>query len=208
MESGALWIEVFGMVTGILYVILEVRQSRMLWPLGIATSATYIYVFFTGKFYADMGLQVYYVLISFYGWFHWSRGGDRNARDELPVSRVNRRMAFQLAGVFAVAWAGFWLMLDRYTDSPVPAGDSFTTALAIVATWMLTRKILEQWYLWMLANGVSMLLYLYKGLYPTVALYAVYAVMSVFGYLEWKRSMNGKNTRSVMNTNKEHEHRA
>ena len=190
MEGSAVWIEVFGVVTGILYVILEVRQYRLLWPLGIATSATYIYVFFTGKFYADMGLQVYYVLISIYGWYYWSRGGERNARDELPVTRVTRRVAILLAAVFAVTWAGLWLVLDRYTDSPVPVGDSFTTALAVVATWMLTRKILEQWYLWMVANVVSILLYLYKGLYPTVILYAVYSGMSVYGYLEWKKSMN------------------
>jgi len=82
-----------------------------------------------------------------------------------------------------------YYVLDRYTDSSVPLGDSFTTALAIVATWMLTRKIIEQWFLWIIANVVSIALYIYKGLYPTVILYAVYAGMAVYGYLEWKRSM-------------------
>jgi len=187
-----MWIEIFGVVTGILYVILEVKQNRMLWPLGIVTSAAYVYIFFTGKFYADMGLQVYYVLISIYGWYYWSRGGDRADSGELPVVRINRQQLLLLFLTFALAWAGIYFVLDRYTDSTVPLGDSFTTALAIVATWMLTRKIIEQWFLWIIANVVSIGLYIYKGLYPTVILYAVYAGMAVYGYMEWKRCMNKK----------------
>ena len=185
-----MWIQIFGVVTGILYVILEVKQNRFLWPLGIVTSAAYIYIFFTGKFYADMGLQVYYVLISIYGWYYWSRGGAKETKGELPVVRINRQQLILLFLTFAFSWVLIYFVLDRYTDSSVPLGDSFTTALAIVATWMLTRKIIEQWFLWIIANVVSIALYIYKGLYPTVILYAVYAGMAVYGYLEWKRSMN------------------
>jgi len=187
-----MWIEIFGVVTGIVYVILEVKQNRLLWPLGILTSAAYIYIFFSGKFYADMGLQVYYVLISIYGWYYWSRGGARADKGELPVVRINRKQLILLLLTFAVSWLGIYKILDRFTDSTVPLGDSFTTALAIVATWMLTRKIIEQWFLWIIANLVSIGLYIYKGLYPTVILYAVYAGMAVYGYLEWKRSMTKK----------------
>ena len=185
-----MWIEIFGVVTGILYVILEVKQNRLLWPLGILTSAAYIYIFFSGKFYADMGLQVYYVLISIYGWYYWSKGGARADKGELPVVRINRKQLILLLLTFGLAWFGIYKVLLRFTDSTVPLGDSFTTALAIVATWMLTRKIIEQWFLWIIANLVSIGLYIYKGLYPTVILYAVYAGMAVYGYLEWKRSMN------------------
>ncbi len=187
-----MWIELFGVVTGILYVILEVKQNRLLWPLGIITSAAYVYIFFTGKFYADMGLQVYYVLISIYGWYYWSRGGTKSEKGALRVVRINRQQLFLLFLTFALSWVGIYFVLDRYTDSTVPLGDSFTTALAIVATWMLTRKIIEQWFLWIIANVVSIGLYIYKGLYPTVILYAVYAGMAVYGYMEWKRSMNNR----------------
>lgn len=187
-----MWIEIFGVITGILYVILEVKQNRLLWPLGIITSLAYIYIFFTGKFYADMGLQVYYVLISIYGWYFWSRGGSKAEKGELPVVRVNRQQAILFFLFFIASWVGIYFVLDRYTDSTVPLGDSFTTALAIVATWMLTQKIIEQWFLWIIANVVSIGLYIYKGLYPTVILYAVYAVMAVYGYVEWKRSMKNQ----------------
>lgn len=187
-----MWIEIFGVVTGILYVILEVKQNRLLWPLGILTSAAYVYIFFSGKFYADMGLQVYYVLISIYGWYFWSRGGAGREKGDLPVVHINRQQLFLLFMVFAASWIGIYFILSRYTDSTVPLGDSFTTALAIVATWMLTRKIIEQWFLWIIANIVSVGLYIYKGLYPTVILYVVYAGMALYGYMEWKRSMKNR----------------
>ncbi len=187
-----MWIQIFGVVTGILYVILEVKQNRLLWPLGIITSAAYIYIFFSGKFYADMGLQVYYVLISIYGWYYWSRGGSKSVQGELQVVRINRQQLLLLFLTFALSWGGIYYVLVHFTDSTVPLGDSFTTALAIVATWMLTRKIIEQWFLWIIANVVSIGLYIYKGLYPTVILYVVYAGMAVYGYFEWKRSMTKK----------------
>jgi len=179
-------VEIFGVVTGILYVILEVRQNRWLWPLGVLTSAVYIYVFYQGKFYADMGLQGYYVLISIYGWIHWSRGAGESKN--LPVSQTPRKWILPLALVFLLAWAGIWLILLNFTDSPVPVGDSFTTALAIVATWMLARKWIEHWYLWIIANAVSVALYLYKGLHPTVVLYVVYSGMAIIGLSAWRKS--------------------
>ncbi|MEZ5072078.1 MAG: nicotinamide riboside transporter PnuC [Bacteroidales bacterium] len=161
-------IQIFGVVTGLLFVVLEVRQNKWLWPLGFLTSAVYVYIFFQGKFYADMGLQVYYVAISLYGWYWWTRGGRNPDRPDrvLPVSRLSRSLGFRLGLATLALWAGLWWILFAFTDSPVPAGDSFTTALAVVATWMLTRKILEQWHLWVVANAVSAALYLYKGLYP------------------------------------------
>ncbi|MEE4214349.1 MAG: nicotinamide riboside transporter PnuC [Bacteroidales bacterium] len=184
------YIEVFGALTGILYVILEIRQSIWLWPLGIITSSVYIWVFFTSKFYADMGLQTYYVFISIYGWYWWMKGGEKKYdREALPVTGISMKLATILAAVFIILFALIYFILVRYTDSPLPLGDAFTTALSIVATWMLARKIIEHWILWLVADLVSMALYIYKGLYPTVVLFAVYTVMAVIGYNEWRKTM-------------------
>jgi len=189
-------LEIFGVITGIIYVILEARQNKLLWPLGFITSAVYVWVFFDSKFYADMGLQVYYVLISVYGWFAWTRNpksatkeSERTKNSKLQVSNIPLKSAVILGIVFLGTWTLLYHVLSNYTDSTVPFGDSFTTAIAIVATWMLTRKFIEQWYLWMIANVVSIALYAYKGLYPTVILYVVYAAMSIYGYLEWRKTL-------------------
>lgn len=183
------FIEVFGALTGIVYVFLEIRQNIWLWPLGLITSALYVWVFFTNKFYADMGLQSYYVLISIYGWYWWLRGGKKYKTDSLPVTRVSMKLGTILLFIFLILFVVIWLVLVNYTDSPVPLGDAFTTALSIVATWMLARKIIEHWILWIIADLVSMGLYIYKGMYPTVILFAVYTVMAVIGYREWRKTL-------------------
>jgi nicotinamide mononucleotide transporter len=194
------YIEIFGAVTGIVYVILEIRQNIWLWPVGIATSAVYVIVFFTNKFYADMSLQVYYLVISFVGWYWWSVGkrGESNEGKEvtspLVVNFLKLRVGLILLLVFIVLYLVMYFGLSKLTDSPVPEWDSFITSLSIIATWMLARKILEHWYLWIIVNTVSVILFLTRGLYPTVILYLVYALMSFFGLVEWKKSIRAELT--------------
>jgi nicotinamide mononucleotide transporter len=91
--------------------------------------------------------------------------------------------------VFIMLFAGMWLVLTRLTDSPVPVRDSFITSLSIIATWMLARKIYEHWFLWIVVNFVSAVLFLTRGLYPTVILYVVYGIMSFVGLVEWKKTI-------------------
>lgn len=187
------YIEVFGALTGIIYVLLEIRQNIWLWPLGIITSSVYVWVFFTSKFYADMSLQVYYLFISVLGWYWWVRGrkadGAGDKEGELRVTRLKRNTGLIITVVFVILYSIMWLVLSRLTDSPVPGWDSFITSLSVVATWMLARKIYEHWYLWVIVNSVSVAIFLIRGLYPTMALYAIYGVMSFVGMMEWRKSM-------------------
>ena len=195
------YVEVFGAVAGIIYVFLEIRQTIWLWPVGLITSAVYILVFFESKFYADMSLQGYYLVISVLGWYWWSKGVGRVAQGEgqkkkgrgdeetLQVTRIDLKKSVVLAIVFVVLYAVMRIVLTRFTDSPVPEWDSFITSLSIVATWMLARKIYEHWFLWIIVNFVSAVLFLVKGLYPTVILYAFYGIMSFVGLSAWKKSI-------------------
>jgi len=196
------YIEIFGAVTGIVYVFFEIRQNIWLWPVGIVTSATYIWVFFMNKFYADMSLMVFYLIISILGWYWWAKGtgqgaggkgqsaqGTERKNEELLVTRLKLKTGFILTIVLIVLYIGMWLLLTGFTDSPVPARDSFITSLSIVATWMLARKIFEHWYLWIVVNFVSAAIFLTRGLYPTVILYVVYGVMSFTGLAAWKKTI-------------------
>lgn len=218
------YIEVFGALTGIIYVFLEIRQTIWLWPVGIITSAVYIWVFFTSKFYADMSLQGYYLVISCLGWYWWARGtglrneaekgrgGDREngrlrdtgtiivdksedskvgelEKSGLQVTRLNLRTGIILSIVFVILYVLMWLVLSGLTDSPVPEWDSFITSLSVVATWMLARKIYEHWFLWIVVNSVSAVLFVWRGLYPTMVLYVVYGLMSFVGLIAWKKTI-------------------
>lgn len=178
-------IEYIGACIGLLYLRLEYKASIRLWPAGILMSLFYIYIFFTGRLYAAMGINVYYLFAGIYGWFRWRRGADSGG--EMPVGRLPLRYAVRLVAVFAgLSGLIAWLLL-RFTDSPVPWGDALTTALSIVAMWMLAQKYAEQWLLWIVINGLSAGLYAGQGLYPTGLLYAVYALVAVFGYWKWKK---------------------
>ena len=224
------YIEVFGAVTGLIYVFLEIRQTIWLWPVGIITSAVYIWVFFTGKLYADMSLQGYYLIISCLGLYWWMKGsthisiGKKTKMDEinserydkakarenqgsaqgeagkmgqrgnheLQVSRLKPGTGLILGVILVLLFIIMWIILSRFTDSPVPVWDSFLTSASIIATWMLARKIYEHWFLWIVVNSVAAVLFLTRGLYPTAILYFIYGVMSFAGLAVWKKSIRSR----------------
>jgi nicotinamide mononucleotide transporter len=179
------WIEITAAFLGIVYLILSIKQNILLWFFGLLTSALYIYVFLVSKFYADMSLQAYYVVISIYGWIHWKQGG--NNSHELPVTASGKVLMIWLVTIWALLWVAMWAFLYYVTDSEVPIGDGFTTAGSVVATWMLARKIKEHWIFWVIIDLVSLILYIDKGLYPTAVLFFVYTTMAVIGYIAWVR---------------------
>ncbi len=183
------YIEVLGTVLGLLYIVLSIKQNIFTWPVGLLSSALYVYVFLTTKFYADMGLQVYYVFVSIYGWYHWLKGNP-DKKEQLQVSFTPQKLWLPLAIISLVLFAFIAFVLNNYTDSPIPYGDSLTTALSLVATWMLARKYLEHWIIWVFVDFLSAVLYAIKGLWPTVFLFVIYTVMAAIGYFDWKKNLN------------------
>ena len=189
-------LEYFGVLTGLLYLFLEIRQHRAMWVVGFLTSLVYVFVFFFSKIYADMGLNIYYVAISIYGFWQWTRrrevetaqNGEAAPSQEAILYRNMTPLLF--AGICSAILALFALLyyfLHYFTDSPIPAGDGFTTAVGIVATWMLARRIIEHWIFWVIVNFVSVYLYYLRGLYPTMFLYICYAILAIVGYFTWKK---------------------
>ena len=186
------YIEVSGAILGIAYIFFSIRQHILTWPTGLLTSVLYVIVFFQSKFYADMGLQAYYVVISIYGWYYWLKGGESNTEKNIPVKKTSRKLFWYLLSASILTYLIILYILLNYTDSPVPYMDSMTTALSIVATWMLARKYIEHWIIWVFVDLFSAGLYIYKGLWATTILFIVYTIMAVVGYLEWKKSLVSK----------------
>ncbi len=176
--------EYFGAFSGLLYLFLEIRQHRAMWIVGILTSLFYIFVFFFSKIYADMGLNVYYVAISIYGFRQWTQG---TKQEEILYRTLTPRLFARVLLAIAALFALLHNILYRFTDSPVPVGDAFTTAVGIVATWMVARRIIEHWIFWIVANSVSVWLYYQRGLYPTLFLYTCYTILAAVGWYAWKK---------------------
>lgn len=187
------YLEVLGTVIGLAYLYLEYKASAWLWVASIAMPVIYLAVYYEAGLYADFAISIYYILASFYGMFCWLKGhgsaeasGDAGA---LKITHMPKPMYVLLALSFSIIFVLIGYALSRFTDSTVPWADAFTTALSIVAMWMLARKYVEQWLVWIVADVACSILYVYKDLWFTAGLYLAYAVIAVFGYRKWKRLM-------------------
>jgi nicotinamide mononucleotide transporter len=159
--------------------------------VGILSSLVYVFIFFSSKVYANMGLNLYYVFISIYGFRQWSHRSP--AETETAPSETIRytHLRWKLAGLLFSSLFFIYLfiycMLKNYTDSAAPAGDAVSTTIGIVATWMLARRIIEHWFFWIVADAFSVYLYYTLALYPTMLLYFCYTVLAYVGYCTWKK---------------------
>lgn len=181
--------ELLGAILGLVYIVFSIRQNILTWPTGLLTSVLYVAVFYKSGFYADMGLQVYYVAISIYGWYFWLKGGKQQKNEPLQVQTTSIKLWLKLAAAFFLIYAIILFILLNFTDSTVPYMDTLTTALSVVATWMLARKLIEHWLIWIVVDLISLGLYVYKSLWPTVILFVVYTIMAFIGYFEWKKDV-------------------
>ncbi|SCL37177.1 nicotinamide mononucleotide transporter [Micromonospora rhizosphaerae] len=190
--TGTTWAELLGFATGVVNVWLVARQHIANWPIGIANVLLLMLLFWTAGLYADAGLQIVYVALGLYGWWHWLFGGERRSR--LTVARTGQREWWALAVAGVVLTGGLWLLLDRATDSTVPLADAVTTALSLLATYGQTRKLVESWWLWIAADLIYIPLYAYKGLWLTAGLYLIFLGLCVVGLRAWRADLRRRLT--------------
>jgi len=181
------WVELTGTIISFIYLYLEIKENYLMWLVGFLASAFYIIIFFQAKFYADMALQGYYLAISIYGIFYWTKIDENSSQTKPPIVRITGKTLMIVFAVSLILFAVLSQILSRYTDSPLPYWDALTTAFSITATWLLARKIIEHWFFWLGINLLSAILYFYKGLYPTFVLYIIYFVFSYVGYRQWNK---------------------
>lgn len=183
------WIEIVGAILSLIYLYLSIKAKVSLWFFGIISSVFYIVVFFDSKLYADLSLNVYYVVVSIYGWINWNKR-ENSDTSALHIAPFSRKLAIKLAIATLGVYIIYYFVLSRLTDSTVPKIDALVGALSIVGTWMLARKLIENWIVWIVADALCVGLYFYKGLYPTAILFIIYTLMAAVGYWEWKRTSN------------------
>jgi nicotinamide mononucleotide transporter len=173
-------------IIGAISVFLSARENIWSWPTAIVNVSLSALIFYQTGLYSDMGLQVVYLALSIYGWYQWLHGGAQ--RTKLHVSRASTRVWIVVAFIGVVGW----LVLGRITSTlpgvSLPYLDAGLASLSLVAQWMMTRKILENWILWIIADIVYVPMYIFKDLYPTAGLYAVFLVLAALGYVQWRRS--------------------
>lgn len=181
------YFELIAAILGLIAIRLQIFQNIWYWLVSIIMVIMYIYIYHREKLYADMSLQVFYLGISIYGWYNWLFGS--REKNSLPVSRLG---ISGLVVAILVAIALFFMIayiLINFSDSDIPWWDSFTTSLSFVAAWMLAKKQIENWIIWIIVDAVSIGIYIYKELYPTTVLFAVLTILAFVGYREWNKEL-------------------
>jgi len=185
------WSEILGFVAGALSVWLYVRQSVWAWPTGIANSVFWLILFAGSRLYLDASLQIVYIGLGIVGWVWWVR--PRREQRELPVTRTPVSHAVALGVIGVVATAGLWWLMVRVDDA-APLPDAATTVVSLIAQYMLTRKLLANWWLWISVDVAYVALYVAKHLYLTAALQPLFIALCVAGLRSWRAAQRTAET--------------
>ena len=180
------WIEILASALALVYVLLAIAQRRSCWVAAFVSSALYAWVFFTAHLYMDSGLQVFFAVMAVYGFWQWQHGegGAALSVSSWPIARHALGLAVILALSFVTAF-----FLRRYTPAISPLVDSLVTWSSVWATFLVARKVYENWHWWIVIDSVSLCLFFTRHLYLTVLLYSLYVILSVIGMREWRRSL-------------------
>jgi len=184
--SPVTWVEGVAFVLAVAMVVLNIRVNPLGWPLAIVSSLLYFLLFWNSRLYGDSSLQVFFAVIAGWGWWQWLRGTDESGH-ALQVRHLGARGRIGVLVAIAIAWPATALFLRRFTDTDVPWWDAFPTAASVVGQWLLGRKYVENWPVWIAVNLVAIGLFAYKGLWLTVVLYAIFVAMSLVGWRAWRQ---------------------
>ena len=175
--------EAAAVVLGICYLLLAVRELIWCWYAAFASTAIYLFLFWDVNLLMESGLQIYYLAMAVYGWWQWQHGDSSDGK--LRISRWPPRVHFFVITAVLLISAASGLLLREYSTAALPFLDSFTTWGAVLTTWMVAKKVLENWLYWLVIDSVSIYLYVDRELYLTAGLFAAYILIAVFGFIAW-----------------------
>jgi nicotinamide mononucleotide transporter len=184
-------VEIIGVASALIYTWLEFEQRSAMWIVGILSSLMYMAITFWSGLYAYMGLYGYYVSVSIYGFYQWKFGGSNKTKHTLLVTHIRWRYAAALLPIGVGLSVVLAYVLRTYVaDASMPRVEAIGTTLSIIATWMLTKKFIEHWLVWIVADSIMAVLFFVEGRYPSAGLGVFYAMAAVYGYFKWRREIN------------------
>jgi nicotinamide mononucleotide transporter len=182
------YIELLAVITGLLYLVYAIREKPVLWLFGIISSALYVWVFYHSGIYAYTLLYIYYVIIGFYGWYNWLKPAKKtNGEKALPIRYATRRELLIYLLIIVVTAIPVFIALKKFSDSDMALVDAILAASGMVATWMLTQKLIDQWLFWIIIDVVTVAVMIYKGLNPSALLFVAYSLLALNGYFQWRK---------------------
>ena len=179
-------LELIAVLAALAYLILAVKENVLCWPAALVSTFIFLFVFWRVRLYMESALQVYYIAMAIYGWYEWTKAGPDNGT--LPVSTWQKKQHIAALLLITLGTAATGYYLQASTEARLPYLDSFTTWSSVVTTYMVAKKILENWAYWLIIDSVSIYLYLDRELYFTALLFAIYIIIIFFGWFSWLKS--------------------
>ncbi|NNE25826.1 MAG: nicotinamide mononucleotide transporter [Saprospiraceae bacterium] len=179
-------LEIIATLSGILCVYLQTKEKIMAWPFGILSVSISAFLFYQTKLYSDLLLHVVYIFLNIYGWYVWFMEGDDNT--DAPIHQLKSKGIFLAIGLILVVTTGLGYFMGTFTDADLYYFDAFTTSGSLVAQYLLAKKYLQNWIIWIVVDLIAVPVYLYKGLYFIAFLFFVYLILCIKGWLDWRRN--------------------
>ncbi len=180
-------LELVAVAFGLVSVWFMKKESILAFPTGIINVSIYVYICFTAKLYAYAGINVFYAVMSAYGWYNWTRSGEQEHK--VRITSVARVQIWIYLGLILAFFALLRMLLVRFTDSVVPTWDALTTSIYIIGMWLLARKKIENWIAWIAGDVISVALFAYENLYFSSFQYFVFTIIAILGFLEWRKKL-------------------
>jgi len=180
-------LELFAAFLGVINVTLVARRNILNYPVGIVMVALYAKIFFDARLYSDASLQIYFLVIQVYGWWHWSRGVVADGEVKVETLTARQRVLV-LAGTIVASLVVGWFMATM-TNAAAPWMDATVAGMSVVAQWLLSIRKLENWALWIAVDVIGIGLFTWRGLYPTAVLYVIFLGLAIWGLLSWRKAM-------------------
>jgi len=179
------FIESVAVFFSIIYVILAAKESIWCWGAAAISVILYVYICYTAQLYPETGLQIFYLFMAFYGYYQWNKN---DSTLQIQQWSISKHLLILLIGTILTFLMGFYF--TTYTNAAMPLVDSFTTVISIVATYMVTKKVLGNWLYWIVIDAVSVYLYFSRDLHLTSLLFLAYTFIAIFGYFAWLKRNN------------------
>jgi len=183
-------IEIVAVVLSVIYVILASKEKTASWPAAIISVTLYIYLCYSQHLFLESWLQTFYLIMGVYGWYQWSGRSNKKKEIHITSCSLSKIKLWVVAGILLSAVLGYYFA--HYTSASLPYLDSPITVFSVIATWMLTRKIIENWLFWIIIDAAAVFLYARREMYLTSLLYILYVILAVFGYFQWKKELQSK----------------
>lgn len=183
-------LEIIATITGIASVALQAKEKVIAWPFAIVSVSILAYIFFFEKLYSDLGLHIIYIILNIYGWIVWTQ--KRDTETVTPTKLLSNNGLIYSAITTIIGCGILGCLMSTFTDADLPFFDAFTTSGSLVAQYLLAKKYLQNWWLWIIVDLVAIPLYLYKGLWIIAGLFAVYLVICIWGYISWNKRYQGE----------------